>query len=295
MLDWVIIAIISQMSFAAGSITEKITRNKYFTDSTSSAILILFALSLPVVLLPIANVTSVGLTEAALAIFAGLLTFIPNWLYSESLKKGEITRVAPLWQTIPVFVLILAFVFLGERLPSLFYVSFALILAGGFLISYHGFRAMLKLDGIFLAMLLASFLFAAQAVLLKYLYDASGFLGIIVLLCLGRVLGGLLMLSMKKERGKFIACMKAADKRVILLMLFFDSLAVLLYNYAISAGPVTVVEGLSGFYPLFVLIFAILVSSLLPGMLNEQMEKKVIALKLFAIFLMFAGLALLYI
>ncbi|MCX6778282.1 MAG: EamA family transporter, partial [Candidatus Micrarchaeota archaeon] len=135
MLEWVLVAVLAQMSFALGALIDKIVRGRYFGDSTSMTVMLLIAQALPAVLLLFANIGGIAMAEILLALFAGIITAVPLWLYSESIKNDEISSVAPLWQTIPVFVLVFAYLLLGERLPPLFYLSFAFMLVGGLLVS----------------------------------------------------------------------------------------------------------------------------------------------------------------
>lgn len=298
MLDWIVYAILSQTFFALEAITDKISRVKYFRDSTSAMLLIMLAQSFPVLILPFSDLSGFSPLQIILALLAGAMTVIPFWLYSDSLKKDEISRVAPLWQTIPLFVLILAFVFLGEKLPGLFYLAFILILAGSLLISGKNLGAAFKPDRVFWMMTLASLGLAAQAVLLKFLYlqtNVQGnFLGLFALVCLGKLLPVFGILLLRPQRTRFILSLRSADKRFVLATLSFGTIGVLLYNYAVFLGSVTVVEVLSGFYPFFILLFAFVLSKTMPDSLDERLERKELALKLFAATLMFVGLALFY-
>jgi drug/metabolite transporter (DMT)-like permease len=295
MLEWVFIAILAYLFSSAGAITDKITRARYFTHSTSITVLFLLCNGLPALLLPFASFGALGVPTIALALFAGFLTIVPLWLYSEALRHEEISRVAPIWQAIPLFVLVFAFIFLGERLPQNFYIAFVLMLVGSILVSAKNFGEMLKPDRTFWLMLFASMSYSAYPVMLKYLYNNSaGFLGIFALVCVGRLLAAALILLLPLERRSFLEDFQASDKRVILAMFVFAVSAGILYNYAVSLGPITMVEVLSGVYPLFVLLFAIVLSKWMPAILSERIEPKAVLVKAFAIAIMFIGLALLY-
>ena len=294
MLDWILMAVLAHAFFSLATITDKIARTKYFRDSAGSALLVLLAQSSPVLLLPFTNISSLAPDEILLALFAGVMTFLPYWLYADCLKKEDVSRVAPLWQTIPLFVFVLAFIFLNEKLPPLFYPAFFLLAVGGLLISTKEFKNLLKPDRIFWLMLLASFLFSVQTVLLKFIYLKAGFLEVLALLCIGRLLVFPFIMLFPSKRERFLSDFLGADKRVLFAMFIFGALSVSLYNYAIYLGYVSIVEGLSGFYPFLVLAFAMAVSKWMPSMLYERIERKEILVKAFAATLMFIGLILLY-
>jgi drug/metabolite transporter (DMT)-like permease len=61
---------------------------------------------------------------------------------------------------------------------------------------------------------------------------------------------------------------------------------------AVSLGPVTLVTALSSLQPFFVLVFALLLSRFLPGVLKEETGRSTVFLKLASIALMFAGAVL---
>ncbi len=188
----------------------------------------------------------------------------------------------------------LAYLFLGERLPGLFYVSFILIFLGTLVLSSKEFSQVLKPDRPFWLMLLASFLFAVQAVVLKFAYNNAGFLEVLVLLCAGRIIAGAAILMVPSIRGKFTSSVRMADWKIIGMMLAFSTIAIFFYNYAVSLGSVSIVEVLSGVYPFSVLLFATMVVRWAPDALEERVRREDIAIKVFAGALMFIGLVLLY-
>ena len=295
MFEWIFIALLAYLFSSAGAITDKIMRTRYFHDSASITVLFLLCNALPAVLLPFTGFGNLGPQTMLLAIFAGFLTIVPLLLYSEALKREEISRVAPIWQTIPIFVLFFAFIFLGERLPINFYTSFVLMLAGSLLVSARNLTEMFKPDRTFWLMIFAGLAYSFYPVLLKFLYGNAEFLGIFALVSLGRLFAAVLLLSLPQKRERFLADFQKADKRLVLAMFAFAMFAGILYNYAISLGPITMVEALSGVYPFLVLLFAAVISKWVPSMLQEKTELGAMSLKLVALTLMFIGLALLYI
>jgi drug/metabolite transporter (DMT)-like permease len=67
------------------------------------------------------------------------------------------------------------------------------------------------------------------------------------------------------------------------------SLAIILFFYAASLGPITLVSTTSLISPLFTLFFAILITKYLPKALKEEIDRKTVALKLVAIVLILLG------
>ena len=294
MFEWVPIAVLSYLFMSVVDITTKIARTRYFRDSAATTSILLFGQALPVLLFPLVN-WAADVPTALSALFLGALTAVPFWLYSESLRREEVSRVAALWQTIPLFVLILAFLFLGERLPQLFYLSFVFLLFGSLLVSAKGLKNLLKPDKTFWMMLLASFTWASQLVALKFLYTNEGFLEIFVLMCAGRLLAAFAFPLLLRSANDFSKELLAADKGLLALFFLANGAGVFLYHYAVSLGSVTIVEAISGFQAFFTLLFAVSMSWLAPSVIREKTGAGAVALKLFAITLMFIGLVLIYI
>ncbi|MFH1448354.1 MAG: DMT family transporter [Candidatus Micrarchaeota archaeon] len=293
MLEWVLVAISAYAFLSLVDLTSKVLRTRYIYSSTGMTALLLMGQAIPVLLIPFVDIWSLGLTHSVFALFAGALTAVPYWLFSKSLKREEVSRVSALWQTIPIFVLILAFVFLGERLPQLFYLSFVFLILGSLLISAKELSNIFKPDSVFWMMISASLIWASQLVFLKSLYTSSGFMEIFLIMCLGRLLTASVILILPSHRHLF-KDLAAANKWLIVLFVLANSIGVFLYHYALAIGSVTMVEALSGFQAFFTLFSAVAISKLAPTVLHEGTEVKVLALKFAAITLMFIGLILVY-
>jgi uncharacterized membrane protein len=68
------------------------------------------------------------------------------------------------------------------------------------------------------------------------------------------------------------------------------SLAIILFFYAASLGPVTLVSAIGLISPFFTLFFAILITKYLPKVLEEEIDRgTVVALKAIAIVLICLG------
>jgi drug/metabolite transporter (DMT)-like permease len=67
------------------------------------------------------------------------------------------------------------------------------------------------------------------------------------------------------------------------------TVAIILFFYAASLGPITLVSTIGIISPLFTLVFATLLSKYFPEVLEEEIDRKTLALKLFAVLLIFIG------
>ena len=87
----------------------------------------------------------------------------------------EISRLVPLFQVVPIFVLLLSFLFLREVLSFQQMAGFFIILAGAILISIEKYEwGVFRLREAFWYMMLSSFLFAVPLVIFKFVSLSSG-------------------------------------------------------------------------------------------------------------------------
>ena len=66
---------------------------------------------------------------------AGLLNTGVSLLISRMLQRGEVTRVVPIIDTYPVFVAVMAIIFLGEDVTPLKWMAILLVICGAVLAS----------------------------------------------------------------------------------------------------------------------------------------------------------------
>ncbi len=294
MLEWIPIAIASYLSLSFVDITSKIIRTKYFKTSAGLMSLLLIGQSIPVFAIPLVGNWNLEITTMLLSFFVGAFTAIPYLLYSSSLQREEVSRVSALWQALPIFVLILAYVFLGERLPELFYLSFIFLVIGSLLVSAKDLKNITKPDIVFWMMISASLMWASQLVFMKFLYMSNDLLAVFIVMCSGRLVAGVLT-ALFIDGKNFSTDLFSTDKKLLIIFFLANVFGVSLYHYAISMGSVTMVEAISGFQAFFTLFLAVTLSKTIPSLIDEVTELKAVAHKLVAITLMFIGLALLYI
>ncbi len=248
------------------------------------------------------------------SILAGLFFISALFLLYTALKHSEASRIIPFIGSLnPLFIFILAFFFLGERLGSKELLAFVLILTGGALISYqkrihkHLFpnliprkitawlwRAgeMSRVKILSLAVL-SAFCFALSYIITKYVYNSTDFLNGFIWTRFGLVLGALLLLLPPSSRQEIFTTEKKSSKKGNSLFLVGQSLGGLsffLVNYAFSLHSVTLVQGLQGLQYAFLFLIVLVLSKKFPYILEEDLTPWVIAQKTLALLLIISGL-----
>ena len=295
---WIFIALISFALYAATNILDKIFREKY-VQSNLALTIISIGRNIPMALfIPFVDLGSMRPVDYALVMVVGALSCIMAFTYFSALSLEEVSRVVPFWNIAPIFVVGLSTVFLNERLTGAQFMAVALLLTGGILISTHlaGLTKM-RLSKAFWLMLISVIMFSCSVIILKYLLGMHPFWSILVLTSSACVLMMLPILFFKQARSETMAGLAAIKTGA--LQLFIGGTVVwyaafLLYYYAISKGPVSIIVSMDGFQSIFLFFYVIVPSLLFPHIFREEITKSSIIQKIIAIGLMCAGLFLLY-
>lgn len=298
-MNWVFFAILSRALWAADNVVDKLLIGRHLRDPVVLTLIAgISALLLSLIIIIFNGLRWIGFGPVALVTFAGSFQIVAVFAFYQAISKEEISRVIPLFQFTAPFVLIISLLFLGEVLTRNHYLSFVLILLGGFLISLQKTKGVFKLRNAFWWMILSSLIYAIQVVILKSLYVAHPFWDLTAYLGFGVFIPTLiLLLLISNFRNRFtrsLSDLKPAGWTLLILTMFFVASASLSGFWALTSGPVSLISVFRGFQSVFVLVYAVLFSIWLPKMLKEELNKSVLGIKAIAIFLMVIGLYLIY-
>jgi drug/metabolite transporter (DMT)-like permease len=295
-MSWVLFAVLAQAVWASAIILDKIIRTKFIKDSVFLVALFgVFDFVPFLFVIPFVNLSVPNSSALIAALVAGALMTVALAPYVKSLAFEEASRVTLLWLTGPIFVLLMAHLFLGERLTINSYIAFVLLLVGGVLISIKKIEGIFKLSTAFWLMLFSAFLFAVSDILIKFVYSTQSYWNGAIWVGLGTPIGSAALVMFFRRRF-FLNIKKISNASLALVMSSAISgfMGRLLYFLAIMLGSVSIVAVIGGFEGLFVLLYALLLSIWLPKILKEEISKKILLTKVVAIFFMISGLSLLY-
>ncbi|MCH2526218.1 MAG: DMT family transporter [Dehalococcoidia bacterium] len=209
-------------------------------------------------------------------------------------KLEEASRASAIIHTFPVFVAILAVVFLGETLGFGQWIAIFIVVSGAITISLWGAsdgRLIRFNKG--LPVLLGASLFTALALLTgKYALEELPLWFVYSLRNYGMATIFLFLWRPGAFRQLYIALTNKQTLIVLLLAEFILApLAVMLNVAAIKLGPVSLVSTVTATRPVFVFIFGSILSISAIKLLDEPLEIKTLAVKLGAIIMIVAGIA----
>jgi len=254
-----------------------------------------FTLPLSIVMLMLIPLpANIGLRPYFALLGSSCASIFASILILQAMKKEHISRISPLISTSPVFVAVLAFLFLGERLSRLQIMGVAAVVIGAILVSLKWdaeSRGSLKLRPVFI-LIGSAVLIAISGTLNKYalgymsfwndatiqfFLSSSLFLAICVRPSVLRQIAGL------KQRNFTIG-----------LAIFSQAVAcvamVLAYS-AVQKGHVALVSAVMNSKPLFIFAFSMIVGRFAPNFLApDHMSRKSVLVKAGATVLVTAGL-----
>ncbi len=294
-MSWVILVLIATVIWSISAIINKFCRVRLIENSLGYIIFIAPVSLFALILLFFEPFTLLPAKEAFFALLTGLAITLGYGLYLEAIHKEELSRVYILFGMCPLFVLVLATIFLKEVLTIRQYIAFALIFIGSVLISFRKVEEKIKLTVGALLVLLSSLFFALQDILFKYiskvnlttmmLYREAGYLASVLLILL-------ISAKARKYTKKVIKDLSLKQTLLVYSAEILGMAGIFLVYLAIQRGPVSLVSVTQGFETIFIFILTILISLFLPKILKEGISIKTITIKIISIVLMFGGLYL---
>lgn len=168
-MSWIIFAILGPFLFTLNNFLEKYLVEKKIKDPV--AIIIfgeVIALTIGVLAISIKGFPSLDLFNVIILLTSGALLTYYQIPYFKALAIDDASRVVPLFQLVPIFTLVMSFVFLKESLTAFQLIGFAILLLGGFVLGNDKLEgATFKPRPAFWLMVVSSFLYSITGVLFK--------------------------------------------------------------------------------------------------------------------------------
>ncbi len=290
---WILFAIIANVLFAVSNLFDKFLIEKRVRDPLALTVFggwidLLFTL----IIVLIHGLSITGTLQAGVLLLSGVLVELALIPYFKALSLEDASRISPLFQSMPVFVLLLSSVFLRETLTHRQMLGFLLILSGSFIVSMHKTDAgIFKIRKAFWWVLLASILWALPAVMFKFVVVKQTFWDALALEFFGVAIGATILFFLYKTRVLAQIRDIGAGTWSILNINELIYIAGRVSNfYAITLGLVSLVAVLGGTIPLFVFLFGLMLSLWFPGIIKEDITRSSIVTKISSIILVSCGL-----
>ena len=242
------------------------------------------------------EINLISLLYIFLAVITSTIAIV---FYYLAIEKNDTSLVIAIFQIIPVFVYILGFIFLNEKLTVNQVVGGIIILFSSIFITFNFEKLTFskeKKKALFL-MLGSSILYAAEHVLFKLALLKTDFNVVNVWFNIILVVVGGMLLILKNFRTSFLNLVKTNGKKVFGLNLFNEvwyQIGNVSVNYAITLSPVAIVSIIgSGTQPIFVFLIGIIGFVLFPKIFDEAVKEDLFQ-KIICILFGVAGLIIFY-
>ena len=288
-MSWILFSILAAVCWSVVNVVDKYILTKWVKEPIVPVMILGFVgLMSSFIIFFINGFVQLSYYHILLAIIGGVFYMFMNILYFKAVKIEEISRVIPLFYLTPLFVLVLATIFLKEIFTPIKYMGIILLVIGAILISMKKFQ--ISFGKAFWFMIIASFSLSIYSVLIKYLLNFADFWTIFAYLRIGVFIA--LIPFLYSNFRHLISTVRENGIKVVFIIGFNESLnlfAVLLFTLASSIGFVTLVNAIASVQPFFVLLFAVIFRIFYPQTLKEEINKSTMFIKLTAIVLIFIG------
>ncbi|HUD44885.1 MAG TPA: EamA family transporter [Patescibacteria group bacterium] len=229
-------------------------------------------------------------------ILSGVFTQLVMLPYFKALSLEDTSTVIPLFQFVPVFVIIGDTLILGEKMTGLQYGGAILVILAGILLSIKKTKNnIFKPRKAFGYMMLACLFSALSLLLFKYGISVQNFWQILPYEGMGIALCTVCLLFLP---GKFKLLKKETNRlpKKVFLLMSIDEAVYIVSRYtgffALAFISASLVSVLGSTQPLFVLLYGTILSLFFPFILKEKITKQLFTMKLVAVVLTVLGVAL---
>jgi drug/metabolite transporter (DMT)-like permease len=241
-------------------------------------------------------VAGVGLANAALMAFSGLLYMGAMLFYLRALQSEEASVVAPFFQAAPLFGFVLGYVVLGETLSPAQMAGGALIVGGTVLVSLRSDLHKAKFNGRLAALMLACALsLAVSSLIFKIFALRDEFWPTTFWMFVGEALFGAALLAIASYRRQFLDLLRSNPSAVLSINAANELINLgggLGTRFALVLAPLSLVQAIGSTTTLFVFGFGVVLSIFLPALGRENISRRELLHKGLAAVLVAAGAVL---
>jgi len=288
---WIFFSIVTALLWAVSDVINKFIFTRW---PIKPVILVIFSCLINLVIVVGIYINQglsvLSIDHTILAVIAAFFYLLGYLFYFRAVKLEEVSRITPIFYSMPLFVLLLAAIFFQERLAISAYSGIFLLVAGAVLITQKGSFS-LRFGRAFWFMILSALSISANAIITKYLLNFSDYWTIFSYTRGLGLLPFLIPLMYKKFPDLKDAAKKGGKTAIGMIVgsISLNSIGVILITVATAAGSVTLVNTLASIQPFFVFIFALFISKFYPQIFKENLDRPAVILKLVSILLIVAG------
>lgn len=294
-MSWLFFAILAPLFYAVvvfidKYILEKEVRNYLAIPIYTATIAAIFG----VLIWVITGFPSLSLRDSLLIILTGILTIFGVATYFKALSSDQASTITILFQMTPIITLILSSLLLGEKISLMQFLGFLAILSATVGISSSSNFKKISFSNNFLLILITDFFWASAYVLFKFVVGTNSFATVISYEGFGIGVGGFILYHFFPSiKNAFQSISKTIKARVFLFIVINEGiflLSRLLTYWAISKGPVALVNVVGGTQVIFAILYGFILTMIAPKIFKESISFKGLSKKIIFAILVLIGL-----
>lgn len=293
---WLFFALLTPFLFSFTNYTEKYLVDKKIKDPTSITILCgLIILLIGVIIFIWQGFPIIGVSQTFFLLISGIFLVVYLIPYFKALSLDDASRVVPLFQITPVFVLVIGYFLLKESLSAIKILGFLFILLGGLMLGFDSFgKGIIKIRKSFWYMVLSSLLYGFSNIFFKFAGINSSFWIILSYQAIGAGIGTIILFFISNNRQNFVKSIKKLEFLSWLLLIINGSLnavANFSSSYAFLIAPVALVSVVAnGTQPVLLIIEGFIISKFIPHIIKEDIRRSTIIIKVVSVVVIIIGL-----
>jgi drug/metabolite transporter (DMT)-like permease len=279
-MSWLVFAFSGPVLWAISTHFDKFLVERYFKESNVAVLLIFTALT-GLVLMPLIwifepGVTTLPFRAIALMTLSGILYMGGLFLYLRALQQEEASIIVPFAQAAPLFGYALGYLVLGEVLSAKQLMGGALILAGTLLVTVRFGGAAFR-GRIAILMIACALVMSLSSLIFKVFAISDDFWPTTFWMFAGQALFGTALLLVPAYRTGLAHMMRHNLAALIAinganeLINLGGSLGA---RYALILAPLSLVQAVSGTTTIFVFLFGVLLTLVVPSLGREDLSPR---------------------
>jgi drug/metabolite transporter (DMT)-like permease len=299
-MTWLVFAFCGPVLWAISTHLDKYLVERYFKQSSVAVLLIFTALAglalLPIIWLCQPTVIALEARSVLLMMLAGILYMGAMYFYLQALQSEEASVIAPFYQAAPLFGYALGYLVLGETLSPLQMLGGALIVGGTLLVSIRSGRSRSRFRArTAVLMLICALSLALSSLIFKIFAVRDQFWPTTFWMFVGEAMFGAALLAIAPYRRQFVGLLRSNTTALLTINGVNELINIggaLGNRYALVLAPLSLVQAIGSTTTLFVFIFGIVLSKLLPRVGRESLSRGELLQKGGAAVLVAVGVAL---
>ena len=295
-MNWITLSLLSHLSWAFGNIGDKFIVTNSVKNPYIYAIWCFLVGIIAVAIIPFIDFQIPNATQFLWILLAVAIEFSAMFPYIKAMQIEEVTRINIWWTLIPLFSLLIAYVTIGEGLSQNQAIAFVMLVFGTVLASVKFKRNLIKFSKAFWLMALSCLCFAVYATIIRHITQEIPFLDVFIwthIIGLGLALMPFLFKKVREINSLELKDFNFKKAITIFSVVMTGLIGTWLNVWALSVGKVALVYAMEGFQSIFVFILTILFALFTTINLREELDKKTVILKIFAIIINLGGIVML--